>query len=145
MQKAFTDRKTKQIDRPLSRKEEAFCHYYIELHNGKEAAIKAGYTEHTAVVRASQLLSYSNVQNRITELQEEVFEQNIASANEVMDYFTKVMRGEIQDQFGLDAPLSERTRAAQELARRTVDMDARANGTPDQVVKIQLDWGEDDN
>ena len=72
--------------------------------------------------------------------------ENIASAEEVMDYFTKVMRGEIKDQFGLEAPLSERTRAAQELARRTVDIDNRMAGKKDMStpeIQIKLDWSRD--
>ena len=47
---------------------------------------------------------------------------SIADAAEVMQYFTSVMRGEIKDQFGLDAPLAERTKAAVELAKRKVDI-----------------------
>ena len=49
----------------------------------------------------------------------------IADATEVMQYLTSVMRGEVKDQFGLDAPLSERTKAAQELAKRTIDVETR--------------------
>ena len=40
-----------------------------------------------------------------------------------MEYLTSVMRGEAKDQFDLDASLSERTRAASELAKR---LDVRA-------------------
>ena len=40
-----------------------------------------------------------------------------------MEYLTSVMRGEKKDQFDLDASLSERTKAASELARR---LDVRA-------------------
>lgn len=66
--------------------------------------------------------------------------QSVAAATEVMQYFTRVMRGEEKDQFGLDAPLSERTKAAQELAKRTVDIENRMNGVTDQKVEIKLDW-----
>lgn len=57
-----------------------------------------------------------------------------------MQYFSSVMRGEVKDQFGLEAPLSERTKAAQELAKRTVDILNRQNGVADQKVEIKLDW-----
>lgn len=66
--------------------------------------------------------------------------QSVAAATEVMQYFTRVMRGEEKDQFGLDAPLSERTKAAQELAKRTVDIENRMNGVTDQKVEIKLNW-----
>ena len=48
-------------------------------------------------------------------------EKRIADAQEVMEYFTSVMRGEVNDQFDLEPALSDRTRAAQELAKRMVD------------------------
>ena len=63
---------------------------------------------------------------------------NTASAQEVLFFFTKVMRGEVKDQFGLDAPLSERIKAAIELAKRTVDIENRASTDTD--IHITLDW-----
>lgn len=66
--------------------------------------------------------------------------ESVAAATEVMEYFTRVMRGEEKDQFGLDAPLSERTRAAQELAKRTIDIENRMTGVSDQKIEIKLDW-----
>ena len=60
-----------------------------------------------------------------------------------MQFFSAVMRGEVKDQFGLDATLSDRTRAAQEIAKRTVDIENRKAGEPDQLVAIKLDWSRD--
>lgn len=74
---------------------------------------------------------------------EELEPETVATAQEVMSYFTSVMRGEVKDQFGLEAPLSERTRAAQELAKRTIDIENRQRGNADQVVEIKLDWTRD--
>lgn len=71
---------------------------------------------------------------------EEARKETQATASEVMEYFTKVMRGEEKDQFGLDAPLSERTKAAQELAKRTIDIENRASGKADERIEIKLDW-----
>lgn len=71
---------------------------------------------------------------------EEARKETQATANEVMEYFTKVMRGEEKDQFGLEAPLSERTKAAQELAKRTIDIENRASGKADERIEIKLDW-----
>lgn len=63
---------------------------------------------------------------------------NTASAQEVLYFFTQVMRGEVKDQFGLDAPLSERLKAATELAKRTVDLENKAGSDTD--IHITLDW-----
>lgn len=125
---------------PLTSKQELFCYYYIETGNGTQSAIRAGYAERTAKVTASQLLTKPNIAKKIRESVEETKKNSIATAQEVMEYFTKVMNGEIKDQFNLEAPLSERTRAAQELAKRTVDIENRANGKADAVVEIKLDW-----
>lgn len=42
-----------------------------------------------------------------------------------MEFFTNVMRGEIKDAFGLDPSLADRKDAAKEIAKRTVDIEAR--------------------
>lgn len=136
----MASKKTIDPNQPLTAKQQAFCRYYIECNNGTEAAIKAGYKETNAVTVASENLSKANVRAEITRLKAELQKSSIATGQEVMEYFTKVMNGEIKDQFGLDAPLSERTKAAQELAKRTVDWDNRAKGNADAVVQIKLDW-----
>lgn len=89
---------------------------------------------------ASYFMRSPRVQAEIKRIMNEMENKLVANANEVMEYFTSVMRGEVKDQFGLDAPLAERTKAAQELAKRTIDIENRKAGEPDQLVAIQLDW-----
>lgn len=127
-------------DTPLTAKEQAFINYYIESNNGKQSAIRAGYSEKSAEVLASRLLSKVNVANTIAEIRAKMRKDSIATGEEVMEYFSKVMRGEILDQFDLEPSLAERTRAAQELARRTVDIENRAKGNPDNKIEINLNW-----
>lgn len=124
----------------LSARERLFIDKYIETSNAKQSAIYAGYSERTADVTGCQVLVRPRVKEEIRRRQEKMAEKSIATAKQVMEYFTKVMNGEIKDQFGLDAPLSERTKAASELAKRTVDLENRVNGKPDTVVQIKLDW-----
>lgn len=88
-------------------------------------------------------LSKPDIQKEYWRQMEKITDRNVADAVEVMQYFTQVMRGEIKDQFGLDASLSDRTQAAKELAKRTVDMENRMNGKPDAVVSISLNWKRD--
>ena len=52
-------------------------------------------------------------------------ENRIASGDEVMQFLTAVMRGEIKDAFDLPPSLADRKDAAKELAKRTVDIEAR--------------------
>ena len=69
-------------------------------------------------------------------------EKRVASGQEVMEFFAAVMRGEVKDQFQLDAPLSERIKAGQEIAKRTVDIANKIAGVKagEDGVTIKLDW-----
>ena len=60
----------------------------------------------------------------IDAINERIESDKIADIEEVMQYLTSVMRGEKKDQFDLDPALSERTKAASELAKR-LDVKAR--------------------
>lgn len=107
----------------LTPKQKAFADYYIECGNAAEAYRKAGYKNYkSAAVEASKALNNPKVSQYIEERQKQIENGRIASAAEIMQYFTSVMRGEVKDQFGLDAPLAERTKAAVELAKRKVDV-----------------------
>lgn len=107
----------------LTPKQKAFADEYLKCGNAAEAYRKAGYKNYkSAAVEASKALKSPKISQYIEERQKQIEDSRIASAAEVMQYFTSVMRGEVKDQFGLDAPLAERTRAAVELAKRKVDV-----------------------
>lgn len=128
----------------LTRKQSDFCIYYVELGNATQAAIKAGYSVRTAKNQASTLLTKQGVKNKIYDLQHDATKLKIASAQEVMDFFTRVMNGEVKDQFNLEASLSDRLKAANELAKRTVDVEQKADKLDNQI-HIKLEWGKDDD
>lgn len=130
-------------DSPITAKESKFIDYYIETGNGKQSLLKAGYnvSENSASSYANRLLKKVNVQKILRDRMQELRTPRIASAQQVMEYFTQVMNGEIKDQFGLEASLADRTRAAMELAKRTVDIENRRTGEADAKVQIVLDWG----
>jgi len=124
----------------LNQQQKLFCIYYAETSNGQQSAIRAGYKETTACKQASRLLTLEKVKKEIDRLNAKKEEHAIATAADVMKFLTKVMNGEIKDQFGLDATLADRIKAGQELAKRTVDIDNRVKGVPDNVMTIKLDW-----
>lgn len=128
----------------LSMREEKFINKYIETNNITQSAIYAGYSERSAAVQGCRLLKKDKVKSEIEKRALKLEKVSIASAQDVMEFLTKVMNGEVKDQFGLEAPLSERTKAAVELAKRTVDLDNRVNGKADNVVQIKLDWSRTD-
>lgn len=102
-------------------KQKRFCEYYAQTGNATESAKKAGYSEKTAYRTGADNLKKPHIIAYIDELTRDADNKRIADAKEILQYFTAVMRGEINDQFGLDPPLQERTRAATELAKRIVD------------------------
>lgn len=128
----------------LTQKQLNFCIAYIECGVLRQAAIKAGYSEKTASAKATELLRNVGVKKKIHDLQHDATKLKIATGQEVMDFFTRVMNGEVKDQFGLDASLSDRLKAANELAKRTTDVDLKTSGKVDNEIKIKLEWGNDD-
>lgn len=56
----------------------------------------------------------------------------IADKNEVLGFYTSVMRGEILDQFGLEASLSDRITAANQLAKYLI-LEPMRNATREAV------------
>lgn len=100
----------------LTEKQKRFIDYYIETGNATESAKKAGYKGNNLNRVASENLSKLDI--FIKEKLEEKESQRIASQDEVLQYLTKVMRGEEKDQFGLDASLQNRIKCAELLGKR---------------------------
>jgi phage terminase small subunit len=88
--------------------QKAFADYYIETANATESAKRAGYSEKTAYSQGQRLLKNVEISAYISERMTEQGEKRVADANEVIEFYTAVMRGEVKDQFGLDASLSDR-------------------------------------
>lgn len=115
--------KEKEAKKNLNKRQIDFVQEYMKTNNINQSAIKAGYSPKTARSQGSRLLSNVNIRAYIDAINERLESDKIADIEEVMQYLTSVMRGEKKDQFDLDASLSERTRAAGELAKR---LDVRA-------------------
>lgn len=107
----------------LTPRQKAFADNFIESGNLYNSAIKAGYSEKTAKNARKNIMDKHGVSEYIAKRTKPTEEKRIATGDEVLEYLTKVMRGEVKDQFDLEAPLSERTKAAVELAKRTVDIE----------------------
>lgn len=110
--------KAPQGQQALTEMQKRFCEYYIENPNATEAAIKAGYAQKTAYAIGAENLRKPQIQQYIAEVMESLQKDRIASADEVLQYLTGVMRGEIKDQFDMDASIQDRNRAAELLGKR---------------------------
>ena len=113
----------KKAKKNLTQRQIRFVQDFMKSNNVTQAAIRAGYSKKTASVQGSRLLTNVKVAEYVDSINERQESDKIADIQEVMEYLTSVMRGEAKDQFDLDASLSERTRAASELAKR---LDVRA-------------------
>ena len=105
-------------DTKLTDKQLLFATEYIKTANATQAALKAGYSENSARQQGSRLLSNANVSQYIQSHMEKKNKSTIATADEVLEYLTKVMNGEEKDAFGLDASIADRTKAAELLGKR---------------------------
>ena len=102
----------------LTPKQKAFCDEYLICGNATEAAKRAGYSEKTARTIAAQNLSKRYISEYIAKRQEQIEDSRIADIQEVLEYYTSVMRGEVKDQFDLDVSVADRTAAGRELMKR---------------------------
>lgn len=105
-------------DTNLTDKQLLFATEYIKTANATQAALKAGYSENSARQQGSRLLSNANVSQYIQQHMESKNKTTIATADEVLEYLTSVVRGEEKDAFGLDISVSDRTKAAELLGKR---------------------------
>jgi len=99
----------------------------------------AGYSEKTAKVIGAENLSKLN--RFIKQKLNEKANDRIASQDEVLEYLTKVMRGEEKDQFDLDASLQDRTKCAELLGKRYLLFTDRikADANVDTTIKVTID------
>ena len=95
----------------LSLKQEKFCEYYVEFGNATEAAKKAGYSGKTAYSQGQRMLKNVEISNFIKELANSRKSLQTASADEVLEFFTEVMRNSNEQ-------TKNRLKAAENLAKR---------------------------
>ncbi len=78
----------------LTARQQKFCDEYLISGNATQSAIKAGYSEKTANRMASENLTKPDIKKYIEEHMNKMHSEKIATAEEVLQYLTSVMRGE---------------------------------------------------
>lgn len=117
----------------LTPKQKAFADEYLISGNITEAAKKAGYSEKSARVIGQENLQKPAVLNYIAERQKQIDDSRIADVKEVMQFYSAVLRGEVKDQFDMDAALSDRLAAGRELMKRYEKSD---DGRKDALARL---------
>lgn len=136
----------------MTTRQKKFVNYYIKTNNATEAYIKAGYKvkdRNVAKTAGNRLLTNVDIKQYINKRLEKVDKESIASADEVLEYFSKVLRGEIRDIAIIDneekeiAPsITERTKCAKELAKRYGIDKPDANKENEKAIKAIKEFAD---
>lgn len=102
----------------LTPRQKAFADEFLKCGNATEAAKRAGYSEQSARQMGTENLSKPSISSYIQERQKQIDDERIADIAEIQRFYSSVLRGEVKDQFGLDASLETRIAAGRELMKR---------------------------
>lgn len=121
-------------EKKLTLKQQRFADEYVIHGNIERAAINAGYSEGYARGNAHKLVANVSIKSYIDARLEELKKESIAEQDEVLQYLTAVMRGEMKDETLMVVPIgdfesevqrhdqradtSQRTKAAELLGKR---------------------------
>ncbi len=148
-------------NRKLTEKQRRFADEYIRTTNVRQSAIIAGYSEKTAGVIGNENLLKPNIKTYIDERLEKLKKQSIAEQDEILQYLTSVMRGELKDEqlmvvgdgdFGSEvekhetrAEIVARTKAAELLGKRYLMWTDRQQIEVEGSVQFVDDISDDGN
>lgn len=106
-------------EREINRKEIRFCEEYIKTLNATQSYLSTyNCTYNTARTQSSRLLAKPYIKKYIEERLNKVEEKKIADANEILEFLTATLRGEVKDQLGFETSVKDRIKASELLAKR---------------------------
>lgn len=108
----------------LTVKQQRFADEYIRLGEITKAAINAGYSTKTAYAIGQENLKKPVIKAYIDKRLEELKKQSIAEQDEVLQYLTAVMRGEVTDQELIPVGIGQGAMEVEKLEKRS-DTNAR--------------------
>lgn len=122
----------------LTSKQKKFALEFLISGNITDAAKKAGYSERSARQIGSLNLTKPNVVEYMNEILGKTKSEEVATTEEVLEFLTSVMRGNVAEQFDLDPAIVDRTKAAQLLMKRFND-DQRMDL---ELIKLEIRYKE---
>jgi phage terminase small subunit len=90
----------------MNKKQQRFCQEYVIDHNATQAAIRAGYSEHSARITASKLLTKANIAGEVSRLEEEIAERCKIDAEKVLNELAKIAFSDVGKLFSGGALMS---------------------------------------
>ena len=129
-----------ETTKPLTAKQKRFCDEYMIDMNGKQAAIRAGYSEHTAEQQGSRLLSKAKVFAGIQRLIDERAERVEVDADYVVTELRKVVE---DDSTPAAARVTALTVLARHLGMLTDKVETKEMGPAVKVIYLPAPGFED--
>lgn len=135
----------KKQENRLTPMQKLFVEYYIETGNMTAAVKKAGYSPNGAKQTASMLLKKEHVKEYLNEKMDELSSPVIANAQEVLEYLTRALRGEITEEViiteGVGNGISEARSVRKEISIKDRNKAAELLGKRYRLFteKIELD------
>lgn len=102
----------------LTEKQKRFADYYIETGNATESARKAGYKGKNLNNVASENLAKVGVKSYIDEKLKILQDERTASAKEVLEFLTKSMRGELDEEIVVVEGTGDGTSEARKIKKQ---------------------------
>ena len=140
----------------LTPKQMTFADEYIISGNAEQSALKAGYSKSYSRARASDLLANVGIKSYIDKRLEEINSEKVADQQEVMEFLTSVMRGEVtepvpifvgdgfQEVKDLKPNVQARRAAAVDLGKRYGMWTEKIEQTNRNIEIVVGDWDADD-
>ena len=146
----------------MTAKQQLFCDEYLIDLNATQAAIRAGYSKKNADKIGSELLGKTRVSEYIQQRMAEKEDNLIAKQDEVLKYFTSVMRGESYSsvlarcedgsETVIEKPPDEKERldAAKQLAKRygldreEIEKQAKIEKLKAEIARLKGESPDDD-
>lgn len=96
------------------------------------------YPEGVAHSCANRLLHRDAVKQEILTRTQEMRSEAIADATEILEFYTRIIRGEELDQFGLEIPAKDKISAAKELQKLIIEMPMKLQAQTDSSLAITI-------
>lgn len=116
----------------LTEQQKIFCREYMKDFNGKQSAIRAGYSVRSAAGQASELLTKPNVQKFIKSLQGKAADKHEGLADEIVAELKKIGFSDIKKYLDSDNTIKDISKLPSELTT-----------VVESIKKTETEFGED--
>jgi phage terminase small subunit len=136
----------------LTEKQKKWAESYVKHFNATKACEEAGYAGNKNVLGQQGFDNLNNpkiqafMREALGYCRETERNNKIASMAEIMEFYSEGMRGNIKDQFGLDAMMSDRIKCANSLDKiLQMTEKAKAEEGKDDALTINTCYGTGDS